>query len=470
MEGQLFWEILPEITVHLNLREEKMETKNYIIFDIKDYKIIFFKHSLIALKITNLIEKICIYRNQQMCLCTIQALIDAPAELIQKIYKKIGLLEENDEKYRHLIQDVKYKSQTKVLGENIDSVQINVINACNCACRYCFAGDGTHGKKDSMDLETIEDIVYFLNKSSNEQKEKNIAIIGGEALLNYKAVKKIIESKGKKNWNIMLTTNGLLLNQENSSFFLENNVSVMVSIDSTSDSVQDWLRPQKNGESNVSSLKKSYFTFFFTNDRKPKVHITITPYNLNLYDICKEFFEMGFYHVHLDFVITTKSDFLFLEKHIEILIMEFEKLTFYLIEELDSGKKISCYPLLNESDRLKKRSPKISKCGALKNMIAISPKGIVYPCDMLMWNDYELGKIRDGIDESKVSKLTKTLSEDKICKLCWARYLCGGQCYGEIIDSLDIKQRNIICSIRRYIAKLQIYIHLNEQEKNRDIN
>ena len=80
MEGQLFWEILPEITVHLNLREEKMETKNYIIFDIKDYKIIFFKHSLIALKITNLIEKICIYRNQQMCLCTIQASLTLEAK------------------------------------------------------------------------------------------------------------------------------------------------------------------------------------------------------------------------------------------------------------------------------------------------------------------------------------------------------------------------------------------------------
>jgi uncharacterized protein len=117
----------------------------------------------------------------------------------------------------------------------IKSIQINNINTCNLSCKYCFAD--LHNKK-VMDIKTAIKSIDFLFNNSNGADEVSITIIGGEPLLNINVFKKIVEYSRYKSkvynrkLNIMTTTNGTLLKEETKNYLKENDINVMVSLDS----------------------------------------------------------------------------------------------------------------------------------------------------------------------------------------------------------------------------------------------
>ena len=89
-------------------------------------------------------------------------------------------------------------------------------------------------------------------------------------------------------------------------------------------------------------------------------------------------------------------------------------------------------------------------CGAGTSMIAIGTQGNVYPCHMLMYDEYCIGNIKyDSIKnmrkKSANATLFKSLNVDKIegCSQCQFRYLCGGGCRGrsklkfDVVDKVD---------------------------------
>ena len=89
-------------------------------------------------------------------------------------------------------------------------------------------------------------------------------------------------------------------------------------------------------------------------------------------------------------------------------------------------------------------------CGAGTSMIAVGTQGNVYPCHMLMYDEYCIGNIKyDSIknmrEKSANARLFKSLNVDKIegCSQCQFRYLCGGGCRArsklkfDVVDKVD---------------------------------
>lgn len=160
----------------------------------------------------------------------------------------------------------------------IDRLIIYLSWQCNMLCKHCWIfEDDSEDKIISMDLvDNILDEAKMLDV-------KSIKISGGEPLLNIEITEKIINFALENNINIVVETNGLLLNEN----FLKNiphNVHFSISIDSTDEKIHDLFRGVKGAFqktiSNLKLLRKYDFpfniTFSFSNDNLSEIPKMIT--------------------------------------------------------------------------------------------------------------------------------------------------------------------------------------------------
>lgn len=74
----------------------------------------------------------------------------------------------------------------------------------------------------------------------------------------------------------------------------------------------------------------------------------------------------------------------------------------------------------------------IYRCGAGKWIVGVDTNGDLYPCGpMIGLQGCKIGSVFTGIDESAKRFYEEDLlvTRKLICKVCWARYMCGGGCY-----------------------------------------
>lgn len=380
---------------------------------------------------------------------------------------EIGTLYRIENESKKSIND--YYSRKKYFTK-LEGVQINLIYDCNMKCLYCFAGDGTHYKSGLMDSNIEEELIGFLQHNTNDGAIQ-IQFVGGEPLLNFNALKKIVDCSQnvfENRADFYTTINGTKLTDKVIDFFNKNDINFMVSIDSNEKEINDKLRPYKNrnessydkiiNDINKYNIDYNYDTF----------HITITPYNTNISEIAEFLYNKGALHLHFDLVKSELPEFHLDGKDVEIIIDEYDKLYDIFLERLNKNPEISCHPFTTHIGKLHSRVPILEKCGAGINLCAIDPKGDIYPCDMLMWDKYCLGDIENGI---QYNIDFNSLVEDKLtsnCSGCWAKLICGGLCLAEKLLYMD--QMYYHCKIKKHIVKLKILLYSEVLKKGIDFN
>jgi len=105
--------------------------------------------------------------------------------------------------------------------------------------------------------------------------------------------------------------------------------------------------------------------------------------------------------------------------------------------------------------RLILKKPFIYRCQAGRNKLSFSPNGDIYPCDSFIGNpNYVLGNIYDNVMNYKLINDFEFLSviNRKKCKSCWARFVCGGDCFHNSFcanDTMDTPD-DIFCKITKH--------------------
>ena len=104
----------------------------------------------------------------------------------------------------------------------VKSLCLMIAQDCNLRCKYCFGDGGSYGQERAvMSPETGCKAVDFLIKASGPRRHCEMDFFGGEPLMNMKTVKAVTEYVRKreketgKKFRLTLTTNGILLNDEN---------------------------------------------------------------------------------------------------------------------------------------------------------------------------------------------------------------------------------------------------------------
>lgn len=139
----------------------------------------------------------------------------------------------------------------------ITSAFLNLTNACCLACKYCFV----HQSPEHMTLQVAKDAADFLAANAKAQGETpSINFFGGEPMFRYEQVivplTLYIRNTYGDNFNLSMTSNGMLFTEERLSFMREHGIALLFSMDGGRE-VQDVNRPRADGGSSFETLEKT---------------------------------------------------------------------------------------------------------------------------------------------------------------------------------------------------------------------
>jgi len=141
--------------------------------------------------------------------------------------------------------------------KNLNQLTLEITQNCNLRCKYCVYGEDyfyyRSRSNKKMEYEVTKKGIEYVFNIINERnkKEFSLSFYGGEPLLNFEIIKKIVEYSKKlfNKWKLRfsITTNGTLIDEEIINFLVLNNFQVLISLDGPKD-VHDAKRIFTNGK------------------------------------------------------------------------------------------------------------------------------------------------------------------------------------------------------------------------------
>ena len=155
-----------------------------------------------------------------------------------------------------LFADADYVNPAMAVIKNapIKALCLHVSHDCNLRCKYCFAATGDFGTgRLLMDVETAKAAIDFVIERSGARRNIEIDFFGGEPLMAMDVVKETVEyarsreAESGKHFRFTITTNGVLLDDENIEYINREMDNCVLSLDGRKE-VNDHFRITPNGK------------------------------------------------------------------------------------------------------------------------------------------------------------------------------------------------------------------------------
>lgn len=327
---------------------------------------------------------------------------------------------------------------------NIHSIALNVAQACNMRCNYCFAGDGDYGKASLMTEEVGKRTVDFF---ARDQKRLHLIFFGGEPLMNFALIQKLVayakEEKFKGiTFTYSITTNGTLLTSKHLEFFKEHQFIVNWSYDGKG--LQEKQRPlaipppraiQKSTSSEPMLQEKlEKFHEQLSNLRGLQLRSTVMKENLgNLEEAILHTLTSHQYRFLMGYHATPMRSLAFGPKDVEKLGAIYHSVITRLYEDDNLEALLRFEPLRAHLGKIKRGNTKQMFCLAGVNYLSVSSTGSFYLCHRFTEDESEkVGDLEQGLLLDKLNTFANHRAvKHEPCNSCWMREWCGGGCFHE---------------------------------------
>ena len=396
---------------------------------------------------------------------------ECPREVSEPLLEKYDMvdIQECYGELRQLYQDKMLYSED-VYGDFAETAVMSPIKAmclhiahdCNLRCQYCFASTGDFGKgRKLMPFETGKAAIDFLLEKSVGRENLEVDFFGGEPLMNFEVVKQIVEyarSKEKeygKNFSFTITTNGMLLDDDNIDYINKEMKNVVLSIDGRRE-VNDRMRARVDGSGCYDRIVPNFKKLVERRgDKEYYVRGTYTKYNLDFSEDVMHLYELGFDEISVEPVIESpEREYALTEADLEEIYQEYDRLAERISEVKAQGKHINFFHFmidLNQGPCVVKR---LRGCGSGNEYVSITPDGDIYPCHQFVGHDeYRMGNLEEGTFREDIKKEFAGchVYSKASCGDCWAKFYCSGGCNANnYIYNGDIhKPYELSCKIQR---------------------
>ncbi|MCM1253201.1 MAG: thioether cross-link-forming SCIFF peptide maturase [Clostridium sp.] len=351
----------------------------------------------------------------------------------------------------------------------VKALCLHIAHDCNLACKYCFAEEGEyHGRRALMSFEVGKKALDFLVANSGNRVNLEVDFFGGEPLLNWDVVKRLveygrsIEEAYHKKFRFTLTTNGVLLNDEILEFANREMGNIVLSIDGRKE-VNDRMRPHRGGQGSYDEIVPK---FQKTADSRKQMNYyvrgTFTRYNKDFAKDVIHLADLGFKQISVEPVVAKESeDYAFREEDIPALLEEYDKLAMEYIKRRKEGKAFQFFHFMIDLEGGPCVAKRLSGCGSGTEYLAVTPWGDLYPCHQFVGNEeFLMGNVDEGITRTDIRDTfhnCNVYTKEK-CKNCFAKFYCSGGCaansyqfHGNIHDAYDLgcqlQRKRIECAI-----------------------
>lgn len=351
----------------------------------------------------------------------------------------------------------------------VKALCLHVSHDCNLRCRYCFAstGDFGTGKRMTMEPETAKRAIDWVVAKSGKRRNIEVDFFGGEPLMAMETVKETVayarslEEKHDKRFRFTITTNGVLLSDENIDYINREMSNVVLSLDGRPQ-VNDHMRPTANGKGSYEVIVPKFQKLVRERGTKDYyVRGTFTRENLDFSQDVLHLADLGFRHVSVEPASGPAGDpFAIRMEDLPRVEEEYEKLA----AALAGRKDVNFFHFnvdLAQGPCVIKR---LRGCGAGCEYVAVTPDGGLYPCHQFVGKEeYRLGSVFDGSFNMELSGVFagQNIYTRPACRACWARFYCSGGCSASnlIVNGDITKSSEAACAMER--KRLECAIALN---------
>lgn len=363
----------------------------------------------------------------------------------------------------------------------IKAMCLHVAHDCNLKCAYCFASQGDfNGEKLLMPLDVGKKALDFLVEQSGNRTNLEVDFFGGEPLMNLDVVKELVaygrslEPVHHKHFNFTMTTNGVLLNDENMAWLDDNMGNVVLSLDGRKE-VNDRMRKTVNDKGSYDLIIDNIKKMAAKREGKKDYYVrgTYTKYNLDFSKDVAFLADQGFGSISVEPVVTDETmPYAILEEDIDTIKKEYEQLALDYLNQEEKGQHYRFFHFNIDLDGGPCVYKRLSGCGAGRDYVAVTPEGDIYPCHQFVGNEaFKMGDVHTGITHPEIKETfgKANMLNKESCSQCWCRYFCGGGCHANAynFNKTVMEPYSVACEIERRRIENALMIKIVEGQKEK---
>lgn len=360
----------------------------------------------------------------------------------------------------------------------LNEMIIQVTQNCNFNCRYCsFATDNGFDRihnEVSMTWEIAQKAINYLYEHSYNSSEITIYFYGGEPLLKFPLIKKIVAYSEKlfsiKKVKFSMTSNGSLLSEEMMNFFIEHDFHIALSFDGNKEIQNKHRKFGASGNGTFDVVNKNVKRFQSKNKKYFDTQISVMPVvfdDENYDDVRKFFLSMGIKNI-----TPLNANLRGIDYKMDVMYNQKSK----VIENYESVNGINdtsndLEDSYTDKTRIYSSWHHNGPCIAGVHRLFVDVYGDFYPCEKVSENKVlSIGNVEDGIETKKVIDFLNigTLSE-KNCKSCWAMRFCNlciDQCIDYEFGKLSQKVKETYCNMQKNKALAFLKKRINDNQSS----
>lgn len=351
--------------------------------------------------------------------------------------------------YFHTIPKDNFLSYIKELvTKKLRRITLNVTDNCNMRCKYCAYSEHytlyRQHREINMSSETMKKAVDFYFANSPDVEDRVISFYGGEPLYNYKLIKECVEYVKEKyavpvKYNF--TTNATLLDEEKAKFLVENDFSLLVSLDGPK-RIHNRYRVFINNKgtfdtvlNNLKNIKSNYPDYF---EKNLTFNMVIAP-PFDFKAISK-FLDKNFINMERVFFNSVNPYFTtffdcFSSKQLKMSSEKIKNVLASFNRHMAGSKMPNKVERIlfnmryfdihrREENKLPAKYPSHGQCMIGTKGLFVETEGTLNFCGQV--GNFNLGDVFSGIDYKEIERIYFELDEfySKHCCDCWAIRLC----------------------------------------------
>ncbi|MBZ5623538.1 MAG: radical SAM protein [Acidobacteriia bacterium] len=322
------------------------------------------------------------------------------------------------------------------------SLSLNIAQACNLTCSYCYADEGRFGGRAELMSEEVAFAAVDRLLAGARGKSVTVGFIGGEPLLNRPVLHATVAyacdraRERRQPVRFSITTNATLVNASDIELFRRHAFGISVSLDG-SEAVNDANRRAHDGTSAwAAAVERLTPLLDDPGGVKLAARSTVTHANLRILERIDALSAVGFAEIGVAPVRTSPMPGLALrENDWPRLLAEFVRAGDAEFGRVSQGLPLRFSNLATALKQIHHGSARRLPCGAGANYLSVSTSGEYFACHRTIGD----ARFRMGASESDGARerflSARDVDRQPLCSSCWARYLCGGGCHAEVVAS-----------------------------------
>ncbi len=302
------------------------------------------------------------------------------------------------------------------------TITLEVNQICNLECTYCYLREKTNQKmKEDIAYKGLE--IAFLNAAKHKDKRLWVDFVGGEALISFAFLQKLVEyieeqaTKRKITVSYSITTNGTIMNDEILKWLINNSVHLKLSIDGFRET-HDRNRKTKFGIGSYRNIMGNLNYFREYEERSKQfiqvAHVVTQNNYWEAFKSVKHLVE----DLHFSIVDTSINvTHRWTVEQLDKLGWEWENILCYYIKRIESGRAFLWAPVL-DLKKYGEESENSRFCGVGLIQTYVKVDGGIYGCAANLDSSGCLGDVERGVSVRKIKKYRELANKSTICLKC----------------------------------------------------